>query len=266
MRKAKFSLLNQPSMIFLISLHSLKPQIMKRLFLIAFFSLLASVSFAQLNVQLHYDFGNNFYGDELSNRPKLTATIENFTPDKWGSTYFFVDANLANNSMESVYAEFSRELKFWDAPVALHLEYNGGLSGGGSYNDAYLFGGAYNWASSDFSKTFSVQAMYKYLAKQKIGSHHSWQLTTVWGVHFANGLYSFTGFADLWHDNSVAGNLVFCSEPQFWVNFKAMEKVDDDFNLSLGVELELSNCLVWPTNGMNNEFYFIPTIAAKWVF
>lgn len=239
---------------------------MKKLILIALFALSATTAFAQLNLQLHYDFGNNFYGNELSNRPKLTATVENFTPDKWGSTYLFIDADLGDNVMKSVYAELAREFRFWDAPLAVHLEYNGGLSGGGSYNDAYLFGGAYNWASSDFSKTFSFQAMYKYLAKQLIGSHHSWQLTAVWGIHFADGLCSFSGFADLWHDNSVAGNLVFCSEPQFWLNLNAMEKVDDDFKLSIGTEFEFSNCLVWPATGINNKFYFIPTLAVKWEF
>ena len=128
---------------------------------------------AQLNLQLHYDLGKTIYGDELSARPHLTATLENFTPDKWGSTYFFIDANLADNKMESAYAEISRELKFWKAPVAVHIEYNGGLADGGSYNDAYLLGGAYNWASKDFKKTFSVQALYRYLANQTIGTRHS---------------------------------------------------------------------------------------------
>jgi len=59
---------------------------------------------AQLNVQMHYDLGDALYGDELSNRQHLTATVENFKADKWGSTYFFVDGNFANNTMESVYA------------------------------------------------------------------------------------------------------------------------------------------------------------------
>ena len=44
---------------------------------------------AQLNIQLHDDYGHAIYGKELSNRPEITATIENFTADKWGSTYFF---------------------------------------------------------------------------------------------------------------------------------------------------------------------------------
>lgn len=52
------------------------------------------LSQAQLNLQVHYDFGHDIYGKELSNRDKITATIENFTADKWGSTYFFVDGNF----------------------------------------------------------------------------------------------------------------------------------------------------------------------------
>ena len=67
---------------------------------------------AQLNVQMHYDFADALYGNELSNRAHWMATIENFKADKWGSTYFFVDGNFANNTMESAYAKLSRELRF----------------------------------------------------------------------------------------------------------------------------------------------------------
>ena len=222
--------------------------------------------FAQLNVQLHYDFGDAFYGNKLSNRPHLTTTVENFKADKWGSTYFFVDLDFGDNTMKSVYAEFSRELRFWEAPIALHVEYNGGLSGFGSYNDAYLAGAAWNWANKDFSKTFSLQLLYKYLANQPSNNKHSWQVTTVWGIHFAKGLCTFSGYADLWHDNSVTGNLVLSSEPQFWFNLYALDSVDDDFKLSLGAEVELTKNLVWPTDGINNKFFAIPTLAAKWTF
>lgn len=184
---------------------------MKRLFLAIALTLATIQTSAQLNVQMHYDFGHTIYGSELSNRPNWTATIENFTADKWGSTYFFVDGNFADNTMTSVYAELSRELRFWDAPIAIHVEYNGGLAGAtGCYDDAYLAGAAWNWANADFSKTFSVQALYKYLANHPINKH-SWQLTTVWGIHFGQGLYTFSGYADLWHDNSVNGALVLSS-------------------------------------------------------
>lgn len=222
--------------------------------------------FAQLNVQLHYDFADALYGKELSNRPHWTATIENFKADKWGSTYFFVDLDFGGNTMKSAYAEISREFKLGTSPFAAHIEYNGGLSGGGSYNDAYLAGAAWNWANQDFSKTFSFQVLYKYLARQVVGSKHSWQLTTVWGIHFAKGLCTFSGYADVWHDNSVKGNLVLSSEPQFWFNLNALESVPDDFLLSLGTEVELTKSLVWPTDGLNDRFYAIPTLAAKWTF
>ncbi len=239
---------------------------MKKILLSAILFIATLPMFAQLNVQLHHDFGHHLYGHELSNRAYWTATIENFTADKWGSTYFFVDAEFGDNTMKSVYAEFSRELKFWEAPIAAHIEYNGGLSGFGSYNDAYLAGAAWNWANKDFSKTFSLQLLYKYLANQQVGSKHSWQVTTVWGIHFAKGLCTFSGYADLWHDNSVTGNLVFSSEPQFWVNLNALEGVDDNFKLSVGTELELTKNLVWPAEGLNDNFYAIPTLAVKWTF
>ena len=239
---------------------------MKKILLSALLFIVSLPMFAQLNVQLHYDFGDAFYGDKLSNRPHLTATVENFKADKWGSTYFFVDLDFGDNTMKSVYAEFSREFNLGKLPIAAHVEYNGGLSGGGSYNDAYLAGGAWNWANKNFSKTFSLQLLYKYLANQPSSNKHSWQVTTVWGIHFAKGFCTFSGYADLWHDNSVSGNLVLSSEPQFWFNLYALDSVDDDFKLSLGTELELSKNLVWPAEGINNKFYAIPTLAVKWQF
>ena len=239
---------------------------MKKILLSALLFIACLPMFAQLNVQMHYDLGNAIYGNELSNRPHLTTTVENFKADKWGNTFFFVDLDFGDNTMKSVYAEFSREFNLGKSPFAAHIEYNGGLSGFGSYNDAYLAGGAWNWANKDFSKTFSFQLLYKYLANQPSSNKHSWQVTTVWGIHFAKGLCSFSGFADLWHDNSVTGNLIFCSEPQFWFNLNALESVSDDFKLSLGAEVELTKNMVWPTDGLNDNFYAIPTLAAKWTF
>lgn len=239
---------------------------MKRILFLAWMCVASLGLCAQLNVQMHYDFGHALYGHELSNRPHLTATIENFKADKWGSTYFFVDGDFGDNILKSAYAELARELQFWEAPVAVHVEYNGGLSGGGSYNDAYLAGAAWNWANADFSRTFSVQVLYKYLARQAVGTKHNWQLTTVWGIHFAQGLCTFSGYADLWRDPSVKGNLVLSSEPQFWFNLYALDSVDDDLKLSIGGELELTKNLVWPADGLNDRFYAIPTLAVKWTF
>ena len=239
---------------------------MKKILLSALLFIACLPMFAQLNVQMHYDLGKAIYGDELSNRPLFTATVENFKADKWGNTFFFIDLDFGDNTMKSVYAEFSREFNLGKSPFAAHVEYNGGLSGFGSYNDAYLAGAAWNWANKDFSKTFSLKLLYKYLANQPSNNKHSWQVTTVWGIHFAKGLCSFSGFADLWHDNSVTGNLIFCSEPEFWFHLNALESVDDDFKLSVGAEVELTKNMVWPTDGLNDNFYAIPAVGVKWTF
>ena len=228
---------------------------MKRFFILTSLFVCAITASAQLNVQFHYDMGSAIYSDNLSERPQWTATIENFTPDKWGSTYFFIDANFANNTVPSVYGEISRELRFWKAPVAVHLEYNGGTG----LKNAFLAGAAYNWANSNFSKTFSVQALYRYDVKAP--SPHNWQLTAVWGIHFAKGLCTFSGYADLARNTSLKGDLSFSSEPQFWFNFAPLDWVDDKCKISVGAEVEISNYLA-----DFGKFYAIPTLAAKWTF
>ena len=242
---------------------------MKRSFLLAAIALMSCAASAQLNVQLHYDLGHDLYGKELSNRPRVTATVENFTPDKWGSTYFFIDADLVGHVVKSAYGEISRELRFWKAPIAAHVEFNGGLNGAtGSFDNAYLVGPAWNWASKDFSRTFSVQLMYKLLAHKNNhgGSCHSFQLTEVWGLQFAKGLLTFSGYCDLWYDKGVNGRLVLGSESQLWVNLWRLPRINDDAKWSIGTELEITNNLIWPADGKNNRFYAIPTVAMKWTF
>ncbi|MCR4993774.1 MAG: DUF5020 family protein [Bacteroidales bacterium] len=242
---------------------------MKRCFFLVAVAFVATAAKAQLDVQLHYDLGHDLYGKELSNRPRVTATVENFTPDKWGSTYFFIDADFGSHFVKSAYGEISRELRFWKAPFAAHIELNGGLSGAsGSFDNAYLVGPAWNWASKDFTRTFSVQLMYKYLAHKAHhgGSHHSVQLTEVWGVHFAKGLCTFSGYCDLWYDKGVDGKVVLSSEPQFWVNLWRLPRISDDARWSVGTEVEFSKNLVWSTDGRNDGFYVVPTVAMKWTF
>ena len=127
-------------------------------------------------------------------------------------------------------------------------------------------GGAWNWASKDFSKTFSLQAMYKYYFKgMGRGGFNGYQLTAVWGNTFAGGLCTFSGFIDVWYDKDVRGKLITISEPQFWFNLNKLKGMDG-VNLSLGTEVEISNNFVFDKEGRNDKFYAIPTIAAKWTF
>lgn len=121
--------------------------------------------------QVHYDLGHSFYSD-LTGRPNVTTTFEMFKPDKWGSTFMFTDIDYFSDGAAGAYWEISREFNLTkNKQWALHLEYNGGATTvehtgiGNRFQHAFLAGGAWNWASKDFSKTFSLQAMYKYYFK-----------------------------------------------------------------------------------------------------
>ena len=273
---------------------------MKKLFLCGVLAIASVAGFAQ-NVQFHYDFGHQMYkgaDKNLESRGHMTTTVEMFRPDSWGSTYFFVDmdylsSDKAKNAkyagVQGAYWEISREFCFWQGTKmdwqSFHIEYNGGLNTqAGTYNDAWLTGLTYSGHSKDFSKTWSFSAMYKAIPQSaKIdgtrGWEHGFQLTGVWGINFAHGWCTFSGFVDFWKESrpwqgkvvettDADGNVVkttkgtkyiLLSEPQFWVNLnkiKGMDKV----NLSVGGEVELSN------NFAGTGFFAIPTLAAKWTF
>lgn len=223
---------------------------------------MASLTMQAQNVQLHYDFGH--LNDNLKTRPKLTTTVEMFKPDRWGSTFFFVDMNYEDNGVESAYWEISRELKFWQAPLSLHIEYNGGLSKGvGAYKDAYLAGATYTWNEPNFNSGFTLTPMYKYLAHQN--QPHSYQLTTTWYLHFAKHLFTFDGFLDIWGDRRFSDGSNLCvvmTEPQLWCNLNKIKGVPENFNLSVGTEWKISNNFV----NQNHRWYWLPTLAAKWSF
>lgn len=224
------------------------------------------------NVQLHYDLGHSFFG-KLGCRPNVTSTVEMFKPDKLGSTYLFVDIDYYSDGAAGAYWEISREFKLGkQSPFAVHVEYNGGANTvehtgiGNRFQHAFLGGMAWNWASSDFSKTLSVQTLYKYYFKgRNRGAFNGFQLTCVWGYNFAKGLCTYSGFVDVWYDRDVAGKLIILSEPQFWFNLNALKGMKG-INLSLGTEVELSNNFVFDNQGNNHRFYAIPTLAAKWTF
>lgn len=231
----------------------------KKLFLLLFFFTTVSVAMAQ-NIQLHYDFGRALY-NELNTRARLTTTVEMFKPDKWGSTFFFVDMDYADNEIKSAYWEIARELKFWESPLSIHIEYDGGLN---FIKDAYLLGFTYSWNNQDFSKGFTITPMYKYLHSNP--SPNSFQLTGTWYLHFNKGQFSFTGFADFWREehtdmNGNPHNFCFLAEPQFWINLNKFPHVNDAFNLSIGTEWEISHNFA-----LMNGWYLNPTLALKWSF
>jgi hypothetical protein len=212
------------------------------------------------NVQLHYDFGSALYSEDYGARPKLTSTVEMFRPDRWGSTFFFVDMDYTADGVTGGYWEIARDFALRKSPFSLHIEYNGGLTSAFPLQNAYLGGAAYTYDNKDFSKGFALMALYKYI--QQNDEPHNFQLTATWYLNFGtNGVCTFSGFADWWREKSDVGSFIFLAEPQFWVNLNKLKGVDDAFNLSVGSEVKLMNNFA-----MRDGFYAIPTLALKWTF
>ena len=225
----------------------------------------AALSANAQNIQLHYDFGRNIYNNEEADRQKVTLTLEQFKADDWGSWYYFFDVDLTSKTTRSIYTEISREINLSkNLPLAAHVEYDGGLwhapaIGNGSYQQAGLAGIAYNGHNADFSKTWSVQALYKQFFKSYEGTHSyaSFQLTGVWGLNFLDNKMTFSGFIDFWRGEKANnhGCLVILSEPQLWYNVNK--------HFSVGTEVEFSNNFI--VNYYNDKTFFVnPTLGVKW--
>lgn len=211
------------------------------------------------NIQVLYD----------TERDCVTSTVEMFRPDAFGSTFFFVDMDYTPK-VTGAYWEIARELCFWKESkfswLSVHLEFDGGLNNvAGSFNNSWLAGLTYSGHSKDFSKTWSISAMYKLIPDTKDASgdeqEHNFQITGVWGINFAKGWCSFSGFIDFWREMRPWQDTeyIFLAEPQFWVNLNKI-KGWENINLSVGGEVELSN------NFVEEGFRAMPAIGAKWTF
>lgn len=246
---------------------------MKKLLTLVFLLGVSGAVTAQ-NVQLHYDFGRGLYDelektDDSYGRPELTTTVEMFRPDSFGSTYFFVDLDYASG-VKSAYWEIAREFCFWQDSkwswLSVHAEYNGGLSqAAGSFNDSWLAGLTYSGHSKDYSKTWLLSFMYKYIpgTDNEYGESrdHNFQITGVWGIQLAKGWATYSGFVDFWREHRAwqQTSHILLSEHQLWLNLNKIKNWEK-INLSIGTEVEVSN------NFVAKGFYVIPTLAAKWTF
>lgn len=232
--------------------------------------LLAAFNVWSQNFQLHYDFGRKIYSDEEATRQMVTLTYEQFKADKLGSWYWFVDFDMYSDGMKGAYTEISREFTFANpssaVSLAAHVEYDGGLTsfkngGGTRFQNSALIGPALNGHNSDFSTTWSLQAMYKqYFKYNESSAYASMQLTGVWSTTFASGKCTFSGFIDLWRGEKANGHgqLVLLTEPQLWYNF--------DKHFSLGTEIEISDNFIFPESVTDKSFYVNPTLAVKYNF
>jgi hypothetical protein len=228
---------------------------MKKLLYLSLLIFFSGSLYAQ-NVQLHYDMGKD--------RGYMTSTVEMFRPDKTGNTFFFIDFDYGVGDVEGVslsYFEIARVFTLGKSPFGWHAEYNGGFgqfkaspfNGAYTINNAWLTGVDYSWNASDFSRGFSLKAMYKNIANTIDDKPHNFQITGVWYVNFADGKMSFTGFADLWREKTAYGSMIFLSEPQLWYNVNK--------NFSFGGEVELSSNFA-----SMDGFKIMPTLGLKYTF
>lgn len=240
---------------------------MKKLVVILFVCLLTGGAFAQ-NLQTHYDMGKD--------RGYLTTTVEMFRPDKIGSTFFFIDMDYGSNGVKNspslAYFEIARSFTLAKSPFSFHVEYNGGLFTaqgpdnirGNKISNAWLTGFDYSWNAKDFSKGFTLQALYKNIANTTDAKPNNYQLTAVWYLDFAKGKLRFDGFADFWREGHTVSNdgfvsnfqskkFIFLAEPQLWYNCTK--------KFAVGSEVEISSDFAGHDGFMVN-----PTAALKYTF
>lgn len=232
------------------------------------------------NLQVHYQL--------RSDKQHISTTLEQFTGDKLGLTYWFITVDYkdiygANHILEgnatSVYGEFYR---FFTIPKT------GGLMAGIQYADGFMIdryltniyapeenptdeymgyhfgrywmlGFAYNVPIGKMHVLTSIWA------KKKQGYDYDWQLTLAWGHNFWEDRLTFNGYFDVWGErrsvdasNPSSVNpykVVLLTEPQLYYNFNA--------HLAVGVKTQLSYNFEY---GFDGQFRVAPTVAARWNF
>jgi hypothetical protein len=229
------------------------------------FLTLISFNITAQNLQLHYDFGED--------RKFLTATLEMFKPDTFGSTFWFVDFDFdfagKPRSMSSAYWEIAREFYIPGVrkvkgleQLAFHIEYNDGFLAykipdheiaAASYNSVLLAGLGYP------VKIGPVIVSTMLLCRMPRGMDTpDFQFTSVWFQPVWKNRILLTGFMDIWSQDKLldpdSKEIVFQTEPQVWYLITP--------KIAAGGEIEISkNFPVGP-----NEWEFSPTIGCRWEF
>lgn len=256
-------------------------EFMKKTFLTIWIALGAVGVWAGTNLQVYYDFGSLNTACKNQRSDRMTTTLELFYPDKWGSTFAFVDfdyslhPNDPLNTPFMAYTEIARCLNFWQETKAkdlsVQVEYNGGLGlysagpkdiRGYAINHAALVGLNYCLHTADYKNIFNLELLYKYILSPGNGIHNNvpLQFTFVWGCDdfcTAPGL-RFSGFLDVWGEKLEGQqSVVLISEPQIWYNVGRWFKCP---NLNIGTEIEFSY------NFTGKGFMVNPCLGIKWTF
>ena len=252
----------------------------KSIFLLLLLSAICCAQ-AQVNVQLHRDFGRTLYSDQEHERPQVTTTVEVLKPDRWGTTYFFVDMDYLSDGVSGVFMKFTRDFTLArlsaNSALVTHWEYNGGMQSiksnfyGNRFQHSLVGGLGWTWHSNDFSKTYLVNLGYRQHFKDHTHEGFAgFHANQVWKIDFGHRRFTFNGFSEVWYNKTPMGKISFLTEPQFWVNLNTLKGMEGA-NLSLGTEVEMSNNFIyanWLYNPLlkHQTFYMNPTLAMKWTF
>jgi len=254
---------------------------MKKAYCVLVLMFLALTVHAQVNVQLHHDFGRALNSDQESGRPKVTTTVEVLKPDKWGTTYFFIDMDYLSDGVSGVFMKFTRDFTLAKisshSSLVTHWEYNGGMQSvkstyyGNRFQHSLVGGLGWTWHNDDFSKTYLVNVGYRQFFKDHSHEGFSgYHVNQVWKIDFSHRRFTFNGFSEIWYNKTPMGNFSFLTEPQFWFNLNTLKGMNN-INLSLGSEVEISNNFIyadWLYNPLleSKKFFVNPTVAVKWTF
>ncbi len=230
---------------------------MKKTILIALFALFITSNLSAQNLQLYYDMGH-LTSENLSERPAAHATFEMLKPDKFGSTFILADADFNSAGANMVFLEVVRSLRFWESPLHIHLEYNGGLTSAYPIHNMGYLGLSYLFSNPDHTKTLSLAASYKYIHGGAM--QNTFQLAAYWNVYFCGKLFNTMGFLKYWQeDRGYNKNMIYNSN-QFWMNLNELKGVSKDLRLSVGGKIELAQ------NHYGEGFAWVPMVGAKWSF
>ncbi len=170
------------------------------------FALCVSFTKAQ-NIQLLH----NFNGE---NKLQSTLTLENFSQDKLGTTFYFVDIDLfETHNPTTMFTKIMRTFKLGKSPFSAHIEYNGGLIVNQNFsapiNNVYLVGFDYYLHNKSHNKRLNIKLLQRFTKKV----NH--QVSVIWGTSWFNGDIDIDGYVHYWEEN---GKQIIYSEPQVWFN------------------------------------------------
>jgi len=205
-----------------------------------------TVSFAQ-NLQLHYEVSEQ--------REYFVTTLEMFKSDNYGSTFWFVDMEYDSPDGQGVslaYWEIARSFTLPVNNLSATVQYNDGVANFGSLGQVWLFG--LNYYLDLGFVALPVDVLYR---RAHGADSPDFQVTTTWYIPLLDNNIEFSGFLDIWSQDSGADNqkqLVLLTEPQLWYNASQ--------HFSIGSEIEISQNFIFG----KSEIQALPTFGMRWTF